>query len=193
MPCVSSSCDRVLVRWGALGAILAAAAMLAWTPALAQNRASKPAAAPPPPAPAQAAPVNPMFGLWIDHTGDGAVEIAPCAPGSKEICGRIVWLRSPTDGRGRPLADELNEDNRFRGRPICGMPVLGDLKPQPSGNYDEGWVYDPRQGKAFDVQLTLKGPDRLEVMGYKRLKMLNRKYDWTRASIALPRCEQSRV
>ena len=32
------------------------------------------------------------LGVWIDHTGRGAVEITDC--GGK-LCGRIVWVKDP--------------------------------------------------------------------------------------------------
>lgn len=136
-----------------------------------------------------AAPANGVTGLWIDHTGDGAVEIAPCAANAPDrLCGRIVWLKNPNDESGRPLRDGYNEDESQRRRTICGLPVIGDARRQPGGTYDEGWIYDPRQGKAFSVEITLKDPNRLQVMGYKGVKFLSKTFMWTRATAELPRC-----
>ena len=44
------------------------------------------------------------YGIWIDHTGRGAVEISPC---NGKVCGRIVWLQ-----------DKKNAQ-------VCGMQVIG--------------------------------------------------------------------
>jgi uncharacterized protein (DUF2147 family) len=144
------------------------------------------------PAPAQAAPApppNPFAGFWLDHTGDGVVELAACgADQADRLCGRIIWLRAPLDQNGRPFVDGLNEDAAQRNRPICGLPVLGNLTAKPNGTYDDGWIYDPRQGKAFNVELSLLGPDRIQVMGYKGVKLLNRKYVWTKLDTPPPRC-----
>jgi uncharacterized protein (DUF2147 family) len=60
-------------------------------------------------------PFDAYAGLWFDDTGKGAVEIAPCGP---ELCGKIAWLRSPIDERGRPLRDANNPDPRRRNQPI---------------------------------------------------------------------------
>jgi uncharacterized protein (DUF2147 family) len=135
-------------------------------------------------------PVNPFFGVWIDHTGDGAVEIGSCNDPKQPdaLCGWIVSLKSQVDDKGRPLRDSLNTDEKLRRRSICGLPVLGNLAKQASGAYDAGWIYDPRQGQSFDVELTLKSPERLQVMGYKGLKFLSKTFVWTKASGPVNRC-----
>lgn len=137
---------------------------------------------------ASAAPLAPSgpAGLWIDHTGRGAVEIVPCA---EALCGKIVWLKEPNDKAGQPLRDAKNEDRAKRGQPICGLQIIGDVKRQPDGSWDNGWIYDPEQGESFDVELRLRSPDQLQVKGYKGLKFLSETYQWKRAQSAPgPRC-----
>lgn len=131
-----------------------------------------------PAAPAPAQPPGPV-GFWIDHTGRGAVEILPCGNG---LCGRIVWMQQPLDKRGQPLRDQLNENRRLRDRPICGLQVIGDLKPMNDGSWDRGWIYDPEQGESFDVEVRLRAPDVLQVKGYKGLKFLSETFQWRRAA-----------
>lgn len=131
-------------------------------------------------------PLQPGYaGVWYDDTGQGAVEITPCAD---RLCGRIVWLRAPLDKQGRPLTDIYNPDARQRQRPICGLSVIGDLKRQRNGSWDEGWIYDPKQGKQFDVELRLRSADALQVMGYMGVKFLSETFVWKRAPADLRRC-----
>ncbi len=159
---------RFVARFAALAAPLVFAAPLAAQQAL-----------PPPPA---AAPAPGPTGLWIDHTGRGAIEIAPCGP---KLCGRIVWMQQPNDKKGQPLRDGLNPDKALRARPICGLQIIGGLEPQRDGSWDNGWIYDPEQGEAFDVEIRLRGPDQLQVKGYKGLKFLNETFQWRRAATPL--------
>ncbi len=133
----------------------------------------------------QAPTVNPFAGVWIDNTGDGAIEIAPCGD---RLCGRIVWLKAPNDKSGRPLTDGYNPEAAKRNRPICGLPVIGDLKAQRSGAWDAGWIYDPKVGRSYDVELKLRSADRLQVTGYLGTKFFSETFNWTRAPAALPRC-----
>ena len=195
---------------GLLCATAALLAALSFAPAEAQQ--------PPQPKPrkgAQAAPAVPppgaietgAVGVWIDHTGRGAVEIAPCdamtagAPGAaappppiakpgepQNLCGRIVWLQDPNDKKGKPLIDDLNKDPAKRGAPICGLQIIGGVKPQTDGSWDKGWIYDPEQGSAFDVELRLRNPETLQVMGYLGVKFLSETYVWRRAKQLPPKC-----
>lgn len=118
-------------------------------------------------------------GLWIDHTGRGAVEILPCA---EALCGRIVWLQEPNDKAGQPLRDVKNEDRSRRVQTICGLQIIGDLQRQSDGSWDNGWIYDPEQGERFDVELRLRTADVLQIKGYKGFKFLSETYQWKRAA-----------
>ncbi|MGE0765477.1 MAG: DUF2147 domain-containing protein [Hyphomicrobiaceae bacterium] len=142
--------------------------------------------APAPGAPGAPAPPSGPVGVWIDHTGRGAVEISSCGVG---LCGRIIWMKQPFDKSGHPLLDQLNENRRLRGRPICGLQIIGDLKPMRDGSWDQGWIYDPEQGERFDVELRLREPNVLQVTGYKGLKFLSETYRWRRAAeLPAPAC-----
>jgi uncharacterized protein (DUF2147 family) len=133
-------------------------------------------------------------GLWINHTGKGAVEIRPCGDsgaGAKKLCGYIVWLKEPNNTRGEPLTDRRNPDASKRGRTICGLPVLGALQ-RVSGGWDNGWVYDPEQGASFDAAIQLSSRDRLVLTGYKGVKFFSKSFNWRRAPADLQRCDQPR-
>jgi uncharacterized protein (DUF2147 family) len=161
-------------RWTGLMALTGAAylASAAWLPEVvkAQN----------PPA-----VQSDITGVWIDHTGRGAVEIAPC--GSK-LCGTIAWVQNPLDKQGKPLVDANNPDKAKRARKICGLPVIGNTARQRGEVWDYGWIYDPDEGKTFDVELRLKSADVLQVTGYLGAKFFGETFLWRRATAAQPRC-----
>ena len=119
-----------------------------------------------------------MAGVWFDDTARGAVELRPCPAG---LCGHIVWLKEPTDANGAPRTDAYNPDPSKRSRPICGLQVIGNVKQQSDGTWDQGWVYDPKAGKAYDVAIEMPARDRLTVTGYKGIKLLSKTLVWTRA------------
>ncbi len=131
-------------------------------------------------------------GIWYNHGGKGAVEIRPCGQSGRDadrLCGFIVWLKDPNNKRGEPLTDGYNTDPAKRRRPICGLPVLGSLRPMSDGSWDQGWVYDPEQGQAFDAAIALKSHDRLVLTGYKGIKFFSKSFVWKRAPNDLPRCD----
>ncbi len=149
-----------------------------------------------------------LTGLWLDHTKRGAVEITRCRsasaarkknsalkvaagsqgktarkkkrPGRGALCGRIFWLKAPLDKRGRPLTDKLNAKASKRKRQICGLRIIGKVKRMSRRVYDNGWIYDPEKGKYFDVELTLKSNNILQVKGYKGIKLLSKTFLWRR-------------
>jgi uncharacterized protein (DUF2147 family) len=108
-------------------------------------------------------------GVWIDHTGRGAVEITECGP---SLCGRIVWIKDAGNNEG------------------CGIQVIGNVKPVAGGKWDNGWILDPEKNSKYDVELTPMG-DKLKVLGYAGSKFLSETMMWTRASPSLPRCDRT--
>jgi hypothetical protein len=90
--------------------------------------------------------------------------------------------------KGEPKIDRYNPEPTMRTRPICGLPVLGDLQQLREGGFDNGWVYDPKEGKSYSVALDLIGPDKLKVTGYKGMRFLGKSFIWTRAPDDLPAC-----
>jgi uncharacterized protein (DUF2147 family) len=128
---------------------------------------------------------NPVFGVWFDDTGKGAVEIRDC---NRRLCGHIVWLKEPNDTAGRPLTDGYNPEPAQRTRPICGLQVIGELLPQSDGSWDSGWIYDPKEGKSYSVALQLANRNTLVVTGYLGMKLFGQSFSWSRAPGDLPRC-----
>ena len=125
------------------------------------------------------------IGLWYDDTGEGAVRIEPCG---NNLCGKIVWLKDPAHDDGTPLIDRHNPDASKQKRTICGLQILGDLKPSPEGGFDGGWVYDPKDGKSYSLAISLGGKDVLNITGYLGVKFLGQTMKWTRSKTELPSC-----
>jgi uncharacterized protein (DUF2147 family) len=123
---------------------------------------------------AQTPPVD-VTGLWIDHTGQGAVEITPCGD---RICGRVVWLKNP------------NHKSKS-GKLICGTQILGDLQPQPGNAWESGWIYNPEDEERFSAALKLTNANTLQVTGYLGIKLLGETFTWTRSPRQLERCGQA--
>lgn len=127
-----------------------------------------------------------IAGIWYDDTGRGAVKLENCGP---NLCGRIVWLRKATNGRGEQLRDHNNPNGARRNRPICGLPVIWGLRPQSDGTWDEGRIYDPKVGKSYDVAITRLSAKRLRITGYLGTKLFSKDLIWRRAPTSLPLCQ----
>ena len=127
-----------------------------------------------------------VTGLWLDNEGRGAVEITRC---DRSLCGRIVWLKDPADKDGKPWNDMLNPIPSQRETPVCGLQVLGELKRETDGNWTGGWIYDPEQGRRFNVEVSIKDANALTVYGYDKDKVKSETMNWTRLPDSSPRCK----
>jgi uncharacterized protein (DUF2147 family) len=122
-------------------------------------------------------PASNVTGVWIDHTGQGAVEIQPCGG---QMCGRVIWLKNPAH-------------RSKSGRPICGTQILGDLHRRPGNAWSEGWIYNPEDEERFSAEIKLQGANTLLVTGYLGFKFLGETFTWTRANGNLVRCDTARA
>lgn len=114
---------------------------------------------------AQQAPL----GVFLDHRGEGGVELAPCGD---KLCGHVVWLRDGTPAKG------------------CGLEIIGDAAPVKEGVWDGGWILDPQIGERFDVEITRLNAEEVQIIGYLGTKDLSETYVWKKAPDNLIRCSQ---
>ncbi|MBL8566486.1 MAG: DUF2147 domain-containing protein [Hyphomicrobiaceae bacterium] len=117
---------------------------------------------------AAAAQSEPM-GVWIDNTGRGAVEIAPCG---NVLCGRVVWVKSEKDREG------------------CGEQIIGNVRSAGDGTWSGGWIYSPDHGRKFDVELKPIGDEKLRVVGWAGIRLFSETHYWKRAPADLARCDR---
>jgi uncharacterized protein (DUF2147 family) len=110
------------------------------------------------------------IGVWIDHTGRGAVEITDC--GGK-LCGHLVWFKDAKQGKGG-----------------CNFQIIGNVRPVAGNKWDGGWIIDPDKdpNKKYDVEITPLSDQKLKVMGYEGMKFLSETMTWIRAPADLKKC-----
>jgi uncharacterized protein (DUF2147 family) len=118
---------------------------------------------------------NAISGIWYNTEKTAKVEILK--KGSAFI-GKIVWLKDPNPG-GKPAVDKDNPDAKLKSRPLMGLNLLEGLK-FDSGMWEDGTIYDPKTGKTYSCQVTLKSKDVLEVKGYIGFSLIGRTVEWTK-------------
>lgn len=107
------------------------------------------------------------IGIWLDHTGRGAVQITDCAG---NLCGRIVWTKDSSNGS------------------VCGKQVIGNAKPIAGGKWDGGWILDVDDDRKYQVEITPLSNGNLQVTGYLGSKLLSETMIWTRAPADTKTC-----
>lgn len=100
-------------------------------------------------------------GTWRLSNGKVTVRVAPCGDG---LCGRVVALKKPRDGKGRPRLDKENPDPSLRSRPVIGLTILSNMQSRGSGSWS-GTIYNPDDGHTYSSRMKLLGPATMQVDG----------------------------
>ncbi|HMO30566.1 DUF2147 domain-containing protein [Enterovirga sp.] len=111
-------------------------------------------------------------GLWLTEEHSSKIRIAPCG---KMLCATIVWARSAD-------ADDQNPDPALRKRPVIGLSLSRDIRPDGKGAW-QGSMYNPENGKTYKTTLTPKGRA-LEVGGCVLGGLLCGSETWERTDMA---------
>ena len=92
---------------------------------------------------------------------------------------RIIWLEHPNDETGNPRLDLLNPDPALRsGRADAIVLVRGLRYDARKERWTGGTIYNPVDGKVYDVQAEFDGPQELRVRGYIGKPMFGRDLVW---------------
>ena len=144
-------------RFGLL--IVALAAVLALSPAKAQNTGGSP------------------DGIWLTQAGDAKVHVSKCGAG---ICGVVVWLKEPIDPlTGKPQVDDKNPNPSLAKRPIIGISLFLGMRPAGPNQWS-GQIYNADDGKTYTSKISVTGPATLKVEGC--VGALCGGEDWSRSS-----------
>lgn len=120
-----------------------------------------------------------ICGLWFSEDGGAKLQVYRK---DDTYEAKIVWLKEP-ELNGRPKVDEKNPDPASHTRPILGLVLLQNLHPTNDANvYKGGRIYDPKNGKTYDCQITFRG-DTLALRGFVLgMPFLGRTSVWSKAN-----------
>jgi uncharacterized protein (DUF2147 family) len=118
-----------------------------------------------------------ILGKWINPSGEGQIQIYKKGA---QYFGKLVWLKLPNDeSTGQPKLDKNNPDNNLKSKPILGLEILKSFKFDGEDVYEDGSIYDPKNGKTYKCKMTLNG-NKLNIRGYIGISLLGRSEVWTR-------------
>jgi hypothetical protein len=84
------------------------------------------------------------------------------------LCGRVAWLRNFRDRAGQIQRDRYKPDHVLRQRFVCGLTVIWRLHPTDSGNWNDGWFYNPDDGKTYRTAAELRFDDMLGAVAWRK-------------------------
>ena len=117
-----------------------------------------------------------ILGKWVNSTGEAHLEITKR---SEKFFGKIVWLKDPKDEKGNLKTDYKNPTASLRSKPIVGLEILKNFVYE-DGKWTDGNIYDPKSGKLYSCNMTLKDNGDLSMRGYIGVSLLGRTEVWKR-------------
>lgn len=117
-----------------------------------------------------------IIGKWVNPSGEGQIEIY--AKGSKYF-GKLAWIKEPNDEKGKPKKDIKNPNENLRSMPLLGLEILKDFV-FDDDQWTDGTIYDPKTGKTYSCNLTLKSNGQLNIRGYIGISLIGRSESWKR-------------
>lgn len=117
-----------------------------------------------------------ILGKWINPSGEGQVQIFK--KGTKYY-GKLTWMKFPNEANGKPKLDNQNPDKALQSRPKSGLELLRDFVFDGDNVYEDGTIYDPKNGKTYSCKMTLND-DNLKIRGFIGIALLGRSEIWKR-------------
>jgi uncharacterized protein (DUF2147 family) len=117
------------------------------------------------------------IGVWQDASSRIWVEIAPCGA---QLCGKIVWFKSPNNAQGEPLLDLKNTDPALRRRSLLGLTILTGLRRADENRWVDGKIYNPQDGVNYEALITIQDNGDLRLRTYVLLPLFGKTRIWTR-------------
>jgi uncharacterized protein (DUF2147 family) len=119
-----------------------------------------------------------IVGVW--KTGEGNAMVKIYKNGEK-YQGKVVWLKEPIDPEtGKPKLDKNQTDETAKKRPVLGLINIWGFVPKANNIWDEGNIYDPKNGNTYSSTMKLINANTLEVRGYIGVSLIGRTDTWTR-------------
>jgi uncharacterized protein (DUF2147 family) len=120
-----------------------------------------------------------ILGIWLTGSGNGKVEIYKKGTNYQ---GRIVWLKDPIDpNTNKPRTDLQHPDKAQHNRPIMGLINIWRFNFDGKETWENGHIYDPKNGKEYKSIITLKDKNTLNVRGYIGITLIGRNDVWMRS------------
>jgi uncharacterized protein (DUF2147 family) len=119
-----------------------------------------------------------IVGVW--KTGEGTAMVKIYKNGNK-YQGRVVWLKEPNDPEtGKPKLDKNNEDPAAKSKPVLGLINIWGFVYKSENLWEEGNIYDPKNGNTYSSTMRLINGNTLEVRGFIGVSLIGRTDTWTR-------------
>ena len=119
------------------------------------------------------------LGTWLTGDKKGKVKIVNCGGA---LCGTLIWLQEPIDPETKqPKTDKHNVDAGKQGRPLLGIPIVLNMKPN-GGEQWQGQVYNAEDGNTYSGSFTMTGANSAQLKGCVMGGLICKSQTWIRSN-----------
>ncbi|MES2796752.1 MAG: DUF2147 domain-containing protein [Bacteroidota bacterium] len=120
---------------------------------------------------AQNSPQDAVLGVWFNAEKDGKIQIYKQAD---KYYGKLIWMKTPRK-------DHENLDEKLKSRDLQGVVLLNGFK-YTGKSWEDGTIYDPKNGKTYSCIIKSKSANTLDIRGYIGISLIGRTTTWTRTN-----------
>ncbi len=117
---------------------------------------------------AQTVKSDDIIGTYMTDKNEGMVEITKK---DSKYFGKLMWTK--TQGK----LDENNPDVKLRSEKLAGKEILKNFI-YDNGTWEDGTIYDPKNGKTYSCKITKDEKGNLNVRGFLGVSLLGRTTLW---------------
>lgn len=124
---------------------------------------------------AQKLPADQITGVW--QCEDYKIEMFKVG---NTYSAKLLWSKEMFEADGKTSKKDVkNSNEKLRSRPVQGLTHITGLVYQ-DGEYVEGKLYSVQDGNTYGFKGKLKGPNDLEIRGYKGIPLMGKSFKWKR-------------
>ncbi len=112
-----------------------------------------------------------FVGTWFNAEKDGKIQIYKQ---TDKYYGKLIWIKNPRK-------DTENPDPKLKANDLQGVILLKDFKFTGKA-WEDGTIYDPKNGKTYSCIIKMKNPNSLDIRGFIGFSLLGRTTNWTRVN-----------
>jgi uncharacterized protein (DUF2147 family) len=127
-------------------------------------------------APAARVAGDEILGEWWTENNEGRIRI------TRDKEGYYRGTTTCCAPEGKATLDVNNPKPELRNRSTVGIVLIWKLKYE-DGEYVDGYVYNPRDGKTYRMEMKLIDRDTLKIRGYLGISLLGQSQVWKRARV----------
>ena len=127
---------------------------------------------------ASTAPTDLILGEWWTEKNQGRVRITRDKDGTFRGTTTCCVHKNDPDN---PDIDKFNPKPELRARPTLGIVIFWKLR-YDDGEFVDGYVYNPRDGKTYRIEMKVIDRNTIKIRGYLGISLFGQSQIWKRAN-----------